>query len=436
MTKTQDLYGAAKAAALQNGARQSFSAACLADEEQGLKPVSIDDSSARLKPCPDTRRECTTLLTTERFIATVATAVIAMLVVLFVGCSSENKSQAPAPEVVRGVALITTHRAMQPDYLEATGTVRPEQSAQLASQMMGTITAVNVHEGEAVRRGQVLITIDGAQPRAAYQSATAGLQASKQAVAAADADYALAEATMKRYQSLYDKKSVSPQEYDEVKTRLEAAKARRDAAQSGTAQAEAAVSESSTTVGFTRIRAPFDGVVTTKLVDAGAMASPGVPLLVMEDPSHFRLEVSIDESQISVMKLGATVPVVIDSLGGQEIAGKLVQIVPAADPASRTFTVKIELPANPLIRSGVFGRARFIRGQRESMAVPQTALLQRGQLDAVYVVNKDGLATLRYVTLGKASSGNVEVLSGLEDGDRVVAEASGRELSGKRVEGQ
>ncbi len=359
-----------------------------------------------------------------------------MLVVLFTACSSEKKAQAPAPEVVRGVALITTQRAMQPEYLEATGTVRPTQSAQLASQMMGTITSVNVHEGEAVSRGQVLVTIDGAQPHAAYQSATAGLQASKQAVAAADADYALADATMKRYQSLYDKNSVSPQEYDEVKTRLEAAKARRDAAQAGTAQAEAGLAESSTTVGFTKIRAPFDGLITAKLADTGAMASPGVPLLVMEDPSHFRLEASVDESQIGVVKLGATIPVVIDSLGGQEIAGKVVQIVPTADAASRTFTVKIELPANPMIRSGVFGRARFPRGQRESLAIPQTALLQRGQLDAVYIVNKDGLATLRYVTLGNPSSGNVEVLSGLSDGDRIVAQVGGRELSGKRVEGQ
>jgi len=365
--------------------------------------------------------------------------IIALLLALssmLTACSSEKKAQAPAPEVVRGVPLITTQRAMQPDYLEAPGTVCAAQSTQLASQMMGRITAVNAHEGEAVRRGQVLITIDAAQSHAAYQSASAGLQASKQAVAAADADYALADATMKRYQSLYDKKSVSPQEYDEVKTKLEAAKARRDVAQAGTAQAEAAVAESSTTVGFATIRAPFDGLITAKLVDPGAMASPGVPLVVMEDPSRFRLEANVDESQIAVVKLGGSVPVVIDSLGAQEIAGKVVQIVPAADPASRTFTVKIELPANPQLRSGVFGRARFPRGQREAMVVPQTALLQRGQLDAVYVVKNDGLATLRYVTLGRSSSGNVEVLSGLQNGDRVVAEAGGRELSGKRVEGQ
>lgn len=366
-------------------------------------------------------------------VATVA-GLAAMLI--FPGCSSEKKAAAPAPEVVRGVALITAQRAMQSDYLEAPGTVRPAQSAQLSSQVMGTIARVNVREGDAVKRGQVLVTIDEAQPHAAFQSAEAGLQASRQAIAAADADYALADATMKRYQALYDKKSVSPQEYDEVKTKLEAAKARRDAAQAASLQAEAAVSQSATMVGFTKIRAPFDGLITAKLADTGATATPGVPLLAMEDPSRLRLEANVDESQIGSVKLGQTVPVEIDSLGAQEIVGKVVQIVPAADPASRTFTVKIELPSNSLIRSGVFGRARFPRGQRELLVVPQTALLQRGQLDAVYVVNKDGVAALRYVTLGKPLADKVEVLSGLEDGDRVIAQANGRELSGKQVKGQ
>ena len=120
-----------------------------------------------------------------------------------------------------------------------------------------------------------MITIDAAQPRAAYQSATAGVQASDQGIAAADADYSLAESTMQRYQMLYDKKSVSPQEFDEVKTKLAAAKARRDAAHAGRAQAEAAVSQANTAVGFSSIRAPFDGLVTAKFVDAGAMAAPG-----------------------------------------------------------------------------------------------------------------------------------------------------------------
>ncbi len=352
------------------------------------------------------------------------------------GCSNDKQQAKPPTEEVRGVALLVAQRTTVPDYVEATGTVRATQSAQLASQVMGTITRVNVHEGDAVRRGQVLVTIDEAQSKAGYQSANAGLQASQHTIAAADADYALAESTMRRYQTLFDKKSVSPQEYDEVKTRLAAAKARRDAAHAGSVQAEASVSEASTAMGFTKIRAPFDGLIVAKLADTGAMAAPGVPLLTLEDPSHFRLEAMVDESEIGLVRSGATVPVVIDSLSNPTIAGKVVQIVPAADPASRTFTVKIDLPANPQMRSGLFGRARFPRGERESILVPQTALLHRGQLDAVYVVGKDEIASLRYVTLGKPSGSDIEVLSGLENGERVVAQAGERELSGKRIGAQ
>jgi RND family efflux transporter MFP subunit len=359
--------------------------------------------------------------------------IVAALLVTFTACSNDKQRATPTPEVVSGVPLLVAQRATVPDYVEATGTVRAAQTSQLASQVMGTITRVNVREGDAVRRGQVLITIDEAQSRAGYQGASAGLQASQQAIAAANADYALAESTMRRYQTLFDKRSVSPQEYDEVKTRLAAAKARRDAAHASSVQAEAAVSEANTAVGFTRIRAPFDGLIIAKLADPGAMAAPGVPLLTLEDPSRFRLEAMVDESQIGAVHLGTTVPVAIDSLGNQAIAGKVVQIVPAADPASRTFTVKIDLPANPQIRSGLFGRARFPRGERESILVPQAALLHRGQLDAVYVVGKDEIASLRYVTLGKPSAGEIEVLSGLENGERIVAQTDQRELSGKRI---
>ncbi len=362
-----------------------------------------------------------------------ATAPLVLLVAFLGACSSEKPATSSAPETVSGIPTFTAERATVPDYMEATGTVRAADSAQLSSQMMGTITRVNVHEGDRVRRGEVLISIDGAQPHAAYQSAAAGVQASDQTIAAADADYALAQSTMQRYQMLYDKKSVSPQEFDEVKTKLAAAKARQDEAHANRAQAEAAVSQANTAVGFSSIRAPFDGLVTAKFVDAGAMAAPGIPLLMVEDPSRFRLEVQVDESQISAVRLGVAVPVMVDALGGQPISGKVEQIVPAADPSSRSFLVKIALPSDPQMRSGLFGRAQFPRGQRQSLLVPQTALVHRGQLDAVYVVDKDQIASLRYITLGKPSVKDVEVLSGLDSGERVLADPGGRELSGKRI---
>ncbi len=353
-----------------------------------------------------------------------------------IGCSESRPPAKVAPEKVHGVAVVEVQKTTVPDAVEATGTVRAALSAQLASQVLGTITRVNVHEGDRVRRGEVLVSIDEAQQQAAYAGAKAGLQASQESIAAADADYALADATMKRYQMLSDKKSVSPQEYDEVKTKLAAAQARRDAAHAGRTQAEAGLSQAGTAMGFTKVRAPFDGVVITRLAEPGAMATPGVPLLTVEDPSRFRLEAQVDESKIGAVKLGESVPVVIDALGDQPIEGKVAQIVPAADPSSRSFTVKIDLPSNPQIRSGLFGRAQFPRGQREAIEIPRSAVLSRGQLQGVYVVGSDQLASLRYVTLGRASGGQVEVLSGLQNGDRIVEQPGARELSGKQVEAQ
>jgi RND family efflux transporter MFP subunit len=373
--------------------------------------------------------------------------VAAIAAMTMAGCSDSKPAiQAPV-EKVHGVALVQVQATTVPDAVESTGTVRAALSAQLASQVMGTITRVNVHEGDHVRRGDVLVSIDEAQQQAAYTGAKAGLQASQESIAAANADYALAESTMKRYQMLYDKKSVSPQEYDEVKTRLAAAQARRDAAHAGRAQAEAGVSQAGTAVGYTKVRAPFDGMVIARLAEPGAMAAPGVSLLVVEDPSHFRLEAQVDESRIGVVKLGETVPVVIDSLGEQPIEGKVTQIVPAADLGSRTFTVKIDLPtlspktgdkggAPGPIRSGLFGRVRFPRGQREVIEIPKSAVLSRGQMQAVYVIGSDQLASLRLVTLGPSSGDQVEVLSGLQDGDRIVTQPGDRELSGKQVEAQ
>jgi multidrug efflux pump subunit AcrA (membrane-fusion protein) len=123
-----------------------------------------------------------------------------------------------------------------------------------------------------------------------------------------------------------------------------------------------------------------------------------------------------------------------DAFDGTPLTAKVVQIVPAADPASRSFVVKLDLPANPALRSGLFGRAEFSRGEKQAITVPRSAVLDRGQLQSVYVVGERNLATLRYVTLGPAAPDRVEVLSGLTAGETIVVDPAGRELAGKRVE--
>ena len=368
------------------------------------------------------------------FVRALAPVAILAAFIALVGCSREPRTVSAAPEVVHGVQLLTAQRATIPDWVEAVGTLQAAQTSQLASQIMGNIVEMRVKEGDRVRRGQVLAVLEDAQPQAAVQRARAAENAAQQEIAAANSEYGLAEATFKRYQDLYNKKSVSPQEFDEVKAHEQAASARRALAQAGLAQAQAAMTQAQTTLSYTRVLAPFDGVVTEKRADPGTLASPGMVLLVVEDQRRFRLEASVDEGDIRLVKLGLAVPVTLDSLPGAQFSGRVAQIVPAADPASRSFIVKVELPADSRLRSGLFGRAHIARGQRQAILVPRSAVVERGQLQGVYVVGEDQLATLRYITLGNPVGDQVEALSGLQGGERVVAAPSDRDLGGKRVE--
>lgn len=351
---------------------------------------------------------------------------------VMIGCSDRKTPAAQPPEVVHGLQVVQVQRKSVPDYVEAVGTVRAQQTSQLSAQVVGAIVSIRAQEGQRVRKGEVLIVLDDSQQQAALQRASAAVSSAQQDIAAAAADYTLANTTLGRYQNLYEKKSVSPHEMDEVQARAKLAGARRDQAQAGMAQARAMESQARAGLGYTRIRAPFDGVVTAKQVDVGTLASPGVPLLTLEDTHRFRLEASVDEGDIRLIMLGAAAPVAVDALGG-ELRGKIVQVVPAADPASRSFVVKLELPPDPRLRSGFFGRVRFPRGERNAIMVPRSAVLDHGQLQGVYIVGADGQIALRFVTVGKPAGDNIELFSGVTAGERLVAAHGGRELAGKKA---
>jgi len=353
-----------------------------------------------------------------------------------VGCSTEQTRTTPSPETVQNVAVLAVQKANVPDLLEVVGTVRATQTSDAASQMMGNIVQIQAHEGDHVQRGQVLAVIDDSQPRTAVERATAAALAAQQQLIGADSDLALAESTLKRYQSLYEKKSVSPQEFDEVKARQQAALARRDVAKAGQVQAEAALSQARTSLDYTRIRAPFDGIVTQKKADSGTLASPGMPIFTVEDVRRYRLEVTVNENDLRYVRTGQQVSVSIDALDNAWLNGKVVQIVPAADAASRTFLVKIDLPSDARLRSGLFGRAQFSRGERQILLIPHSAVVERGQLQGIYVLDQDKVASLRYITLGKSSAAGVEVLAGLQDGEHLVAKPGAVDLNGKRIQVQ
>ena len=350
------------------------------------------------------------------------------------GCTNERRAAASAPlEAVSNIPVIVAQKTSVPDWLEAVGTVRAAQTSQVSSQVMGNIVEIRAHEGDRVQGGQVLATLDDAQSRSTTDQAMAAVTAAEKELSAADSDLALAGATLKRYQQLYEKKSLSPQEFDEIKAHYQSAEARRDMARAGQAQANAGLTQARTSLGYTRIRAPFTGVVTEKKVEAGMLASPGMSMFTIENTRSYRLEVTVDESELRLVRIGQVSPLTIDALGNVQLFGKVVQIVPAADPVSRSFLVKVELPADSRLRSGLFGRARFSRGERWALLIPRTSLVERGQLQGVYVLGANQIAGLRYVTLGKSAGEQIEVLSGLQGGEKLVAAPGDRELSGQRI---
>ncbi len=366
----------------------------------------------------------------------IALSCLLLALVVLASCSSEPSRTLPALETVQNISVLAAKESNVPDVLEAAGTVRAVQTSDAASQMIGNIVEIRAHEGDHVQRGQVLAVIDDSQPRAAVDRATAADLAAQQQLAGADSDLALAESTMKRYQNLYEKKSVSPQEFDEVKARQQAALSRRDVAKAGQAQAQAALSQARTSLDYTRIRAPFDGVVTEKKADSGTLVSPGMPIFTVEDVRRYRLEATVNENDLQHVRTGEQVSVVIDALDNAVLQGKVVQLVPAVDAASRTFLVKIDLPADTHLRSGLFGRAQFSRGERQAVLIPRSAVVERGQLQGIYVLDQNKVASLRYVTLGKPSGAEVEVLAGLQEGEQLVAKPGAVDLNGKRIEVQ
>ena len=361
------------------------------------------------------------------------TSALVLLLLVGTACNSGKQAATYTPETIRDVQVISVEAQELPSYYEAVGTVRSVQSAQLSAQIMGNILRLNVREGDRVGRGQVLAIIDDSQTRAAVEKASAAGSESQQQIAAAEADFALAESTLKRYEDLFEKKSVSPHEFDEVKTRFEAARARVNIARAGRAGAQAALAQAQASQDFTRVRAPFAGIVTAKLADVGMLAAPGTPIFTIDDDSGYRLESTVDERGIGAVHLGESIPVIIDALD-KTISGKVVQILPAADASSRTFTIKVELPKNTGIRSGLFGRARLPLATRKAITIPKRAVVNRGSMQAVYVIGQERVASLRYITLGASSEQSVEILSGIDAGERIVFAPGERELNGKKIE--
>ena len=274
----------------------------------------------------------------------------------FAGCSSRPSAPA-APPVVTGLHVAQAELQQIPATADAVGTVHASESAILSAQTTGRITAVLVKEGDQVRAGQLLVKLDDAQPHAEAERAQSAEAGSEHEVEVAQSESALANSTLARYKLLRERKSISPQEYDEVERRAQVAAAQLEAARAQLASAHDSVTSARTVAGYSRLTAPFAGIVTARLMDPGSLAAPGAPLLEIDKAGTLQLDVTVDESLLSAVHQGMPLAVNIAAASAQPLKGRIAAIVPAADPGSHSFLVKIDLPSSRNLRAGMYGTA-------------------------------------------------------------------------------
>jgi RND family efflux transporter MFP subunit len=354
---------------------------------------------------------------------------------IMAGCHGHETVETPGNVQTVQARVVESRQQQVPRTLQSTGTVHARETAIVSAQVLSRIEQVLVHEGDSVRAGQTLIVLDGAALESQLKQAEAGVTAAENGQISAQTSSALATSTLARYKQLESEKSVSPQEMDEISQRAAAAAASLNAARAQTDAARAQVNGARTTMGYTRLVAPFAGVVTARTADPGTMAAPGMPLLQVDQAGALELDATVDESAIATVYKGMKVSVSIDGEGATATSGRVAEIVPAADPSTHSFLVKIELPVSSQARAGMYGTAGFSNGVRNAILIPRSAVVTRGSLNCVYVLDSQGIAQLRTVTLGANQGGLVEVLSGISAGEKLIDAPADRDLAGKRVEG-
>jgi RND family efflux transporter MFP subunit len=363
------------------------------------------------------------------------------------GCSPHEVrvAAAGAEQRVATVQVETLADSEIAGIYQASGSLRPRYSAAIAAKIAANILQVRVQTGDHVQAGQTLIILDRRdleanlrRSEAARAEADSSIEETESAIKAARANFELARVTHQRFQNLLANASVSQQELDESEARVRSADAALGMAASKRRQigarcnqAEAEIAGARVALDYATLTAPFAALVTERKADAGSLATPGAPLLTLEREGNPRLEASMDESRLGLVRVGERVTVEIDGLN-RTVSGRVAEVVPSVDSATRSFTVKIDLPALPGLRSGMFGRAGFAAGKRTALLVPQAAVLERGQIRSVYVIEGD-TARLRFVTLGERRNDRREVLSGLTAGERIIVMPAPLLADGARV---
>lgn len=318
---------------------------------------------------------------------------------------SETYASVPKVETAVPVTIVTMEPKTVDTLVSAAGVLNSKNTSVLSSKVMGRVTALTVNEGDHVSEGKLLVRIESGEISAqAYQ---------------AQAAYNNAKLQFDRIKSLFDEKAATQMEMDQATLGFESGKA-------GLSAAKAMES-------YTVISAPIAGQIVEKRINVGEMALPGQPILKIEDNKNLRLEVTMKEQDIRFVQPGKPVTVRIDAVPGKEIKARVAYVVRAADVMTHSFVVKIDIPAQKDLITGMYGKALFSTGKREAILVPQSAIVEMSGLSGVYVISNEGNAVFQMVQFGESQSDLVEALTGLKAGDRVVVSAHDARIDGRQV---
>ncbi|MCC7410086.1 MAG: efflux RND transporter periplasmic adaptor subunit [Gammaproteobacteria bacterium] len=310
---------------------------------------------------------------------------------------------------VPGADQIFTVRAIEEPVIEqASATVRAKDETVISSRITAAIAKVNVRAGDEVQADDVLIELDSRdlESRVAQQ---------EQAARAAEARLAEARPGYERMQELVGRNLVSRADYDRALAALRAAEA-------DLARARQAATEARTGLSYGTIRAPFAGRIIDRYADPGDTAVPARPLIRLYDPGLLRVEANLPESLAAAVSVGERLTTRIDAVD-RELEARVEEIVPSADPGSRSVLVKAVLPTAAGIYPGMFGRLYIPRGTVRTAYVPPAAIRRVGQLEIVSVVTEHGIVRRQIRTGSLRHEGLVEVRSGLADGEVILRDA-------------
>lgn len=308
-------------------------------------------------------------------------------------------------------------------FITTSGKVQAVNSTDLSTRMMGYVTNINVKVGDKVNKGDLILSINNADLMAKRTQIEASITEAEARLANAEKDY-------NRFNNLFEQNSASQKELDDRTTHYNMAKANVDAA-------KGMKNEINAQFVYTSIRAPFSGVITNKFIDKGALANPGIPLISLEGKDDFEVITMVPENDISKIKDGIAVDILIKSIG-KTISGKVAEISTSARKTGGQYLVKIDLDeTNTFILSGMFATVQFPVENTEAgnnlVLIPRSAIISRGQLSGIYTISQSNTAILRWLRLGRTLGNQVEVLTGLSTNESYIISSEGKLYNGAKI---